>query len=375
MSNQGSRQEPVLGHVQPRSAAALTSDPGPVSADPVSLIEGELPAPERAAAPPQPVNRTPKGGQGPGRGSVSFQSPYGGRSRRTVRSTRLDARNQSVENSRNRWLVSYADFMTLLLGFFVVMYAISSVNEEKYQQMSKTFAGIFENSSMSLELLPAGDVVIPVTPITVDAPPDRQRDRQALEGDTGLLTSREFVASELGGILANDGLDIAANENWLEISLDSAISFEPDSAELKPEAQTYLQEISRWLSTFDNPVTVEGYTDNVPVNGRRFASNWQLSSARASSVAAYLATGGIDAKRVSAVGYGENHPVATNASPEGRAQNRRVVIVVAHKGTLPRNLNAAPETSAFALVRHGDDSQSEVPQRRTKQGGLLFSNE
>jgi len=122
-------------------------------------------------------------------------------------------------------------------------------------------------------------------------------------------------------------------------------------------------------------VTIEGYTDNVAIQTGPFASNWLLSSARASAVAEYLAARGVDERRLSAVGYGENDALATNATPEGRARNRRVVLVVAHNGNLPRNLNTAPETSAFAFVRHEDDKSAQVPSRRTEGGGLLFTNE
>ena len=100
-----------------------------------------------------------------------------------------------------------------------------------------------------------------------------------------------------------------------------------------------------------------------------------LSGARASQVANFLTEQGIDPTRISAVGYGENHAIATNATPGGRARNRRVVLVVAHNGNLPRNLNTAPETSAFAFVRHAEDPTSEIEPKRTEDGGLIFTNE
>ena len=255
------------------------------------------------------------------------------------------------------------------------MYAIPSINEEKYQKLSKTFAGIFENSTLTMDPLQVGEPVAPVTSEIVDAATDVPRDQSTEERSSALLTSHEHVASALGGITDNKGLNVASNERWMEISLDAEISFEPDSARLKPAAVEYLRDIVDWLSTFDNPITIEGFTDNLPVSSGKFASNWQLSAARASAVAEGLTLAGIDAERISAVGYGENHPLATNASPEGRAKNRRVVIVVAHDGKDSRNLNASPETSAFAFVRHGEDEALDVPTRRTAKGGLLFSNE
>lgn len=307
--------------------------------------------------------------------------------RRTIdrAKSRRGGRDLPGEDYRNRWLVSYADFVTLLLGLFVVMYAISSVNEEKYQKLTKTFAGIFESSSSTMDPLQVFEPITSVTSEVVDAATDAPRDhsprdhaprdKEADARSSAMLTSRDHVASALGGITTNQGLHIASNERWLEISLDAEIAFESDSARLKPAAVSYLQDIVDWLSTFENPITIEGFTDNVPVSGGRYTSNWQLSSARASAVAEYLTQTGIEGSRISAVGYGENHPLVTNASPEGRAKNRRVVIVVAHDGKLPRNLNSAPETSARAVVRYADDKVSDVPQRRNAQGGLVFSNE
>lgn len=343
------RQDPVVGDFGPR----------------LDTI-----APEAAL---HAVTRTEEAGT---RSSEPKGSNHGTPKRRTRgrAKSHSSGREGPGEDSRNRWLVSYADFVTLLLGLFVVMYAISSINEEKYQKLSKTFAGIFENSALTMDPLQVGEPVAPVTSEIVDAATEAPRDHSADERSSAMLTSREQVASALGGIARNKGVNVASNERWMEISLDAEISFEPDSARLKPAAMIYLRDIVDWLGSFDNPITVEGFTDNVPVSSGKFASNWQLSAARASAVAEGLTLAGIDAERISAVGYGENHPVATNASPEGRAKNRRVVIVVAHDGKDSRNLNASPQTSAFAFIRQGEDDVLEVPARRTTQGGLLFSN-
>ncbi len=370
------RQEPVIGQADPRlqtresdellqASSVLFDRPFDQTLSPGLTHADDFQLPSTRSS--EGANRTVE----------SLESNHSTpRSRTTSREkSRRGGRGPSGEDSRNRWLVSYADFVTLLLGLFVVMYAISSINEEKYQKLSKTFAGIFENSSLTMDPLQFGEPVATVTSEVVDTATDTPRDQPAQARNSAMLTSHEHVTSALGGISRNKGLNIASNERWLEISLDAEISFAPDSAQLKPAAVAYLRDIVDWLSTFENPVTIEGFTDNVPVNGGRFASNWQLSSARASAVAEILTQDGIDAERISAVGYGENHPLATNASPEGRAKNRRVVIVVAHDGKLPRNLNATPESSAFAVVRHGDDDVSDVPQRRTAQGGLLFSND
>jgi chemotaxis protein MotB len=370
------RQEPVVGEFDQRRdlstpEAVLLASSAPF-VNSISQTNSSNQNSAHASIPPLPRSSE----AGARSLETGESSPSSARRRTTVRAkSRRGGREKPGEDSRNRWLVSYADFVTLLLGLFVVMYAISSINEEKYQKLSKTFAGIFENSSLTMDPLQIGEPVAPVTSEVVEAATDVPREQPADAKSSALLTSREHVASALGGITKNKGLNVASNERWLEISLDAEISFESDSARLKPAAVEYLRDIVDWLGTFENPVTIEGFTDNVPVNGGRFASNWQLSAARASAVAENLTLAGIDAERISAVGYGENHPLATNASPEGRAKNRRVVIVVAHDGKEPRNLNSSPETSAFAFVRRDDDEVFDVPPRRTAQGGLLFSNE
>ena len=387
----GTRQEPVIGQFDPRLETSASQASLLASSAPLIRPLSETLSPGLNPGEPfqQPLTRSREAGTW---SSGARESNHSTPRRRTIyrAKSRRGGRDLPGEDSRNRWLVSYADFVTLLLGLFVVMYAISSVNEEKYQKLSKTFAGIFENSPLTMDPLQVGEPIASVTSEVVDAATDAlfdhspgdhspgdnsPRDKKADARSSALLTSRDHVTSALGGITRNQGLNIASNERWLEISLDAEISFEPASARLKPAAVSYLRDIVDWLSTFENPITIEGFTDNVPVSGSKFASNWQLSSARASAVAEYLTQAGIDGSRISAVGYGENHPLATNASPQGRAKNRRVVIVVAHDGKLPRNLNSAPETSAFAVVRYVDDEVSDVPQRRTAQGGLLFSNE
>ncbi|MCP5181198.1 MAG: OmpA family protein [Pseudomonadales bacterium] len=292
---------------------------------------------------------------------------------RRERAQRLRLRLAGADN-RGRWLVSYADFMTLLFGFFVVMYAISSVNEEKYKELSATLSGIFESVPLTDKAVQIGE---PQTAVSSDIVPvaDTPAREEPVAGDTKMRTSRDYAQSTLGGFADAAGMQIASNDHWLEISLDSELAFAQGSASLRAEAARYLKEISAYLKSFPNPVTIEGYTDNVPAENSRFGSNWQLSAARAAAVADYLSGQGIDSERLSSVGYGENHPIATNATPEGRARNRRVVLVVAHNGNLPRNLNTAPETSAFAFVRHADDNAPVLPQRRTGEGGLLFTND
>ena len=293
-----------------------------------------------------------------------------------MNAARYVPRRERLADSHNqeRWLISYSDFMTLLFGFFVVMYAVSSVNEEKYRVLSDTLIQVFDAPARSTDPIQVGEPQKAASPNVVNASEEPGFEKFE-EGDTVMRTAQSTAESELGGFAADDGVTVNSNDHWLEISLDSEVSFAPNDAELSAFARRFLDETAAYLKTFEHPVTVEGYTDNVPVESSRYSNNWVLSAARAGQVAQYLMEQGVKGERISSVGYGENHPVATNATPEGRARNRRVVLVVAHNGNLPRNLNTAPETSAFAFVRHAEDAELEVEAKRKSDGGLIFSNE
>ncbi len=278
-------------------------------------------------------------------------------------------------DNRDRWLVSYSDFITLLFGFFVVMYAISSVNEGKYRILSHSLTAAFNHDARSLDPIQIGEPLLSASPHVIDMPDsDGYQDREP--GDTHIEPSREEIAERLAGLDAADQVQVRQNNDWLEVSLDSELLFAPGAAQLTPRASELLTETAGYLLAFDNPVTVEGYTDNVPTASARFPSNWELSAARASAVVRFLAAAGVERSRLTAVGYGENHALETNATPTGRAANRRVVVVVARRGNLARNLNSG-NGSAFAYVRRGEPEQLDeaVKQLRTDSGGVLFTSE
>ncbi|MCB1686205.1 MAG: OmpA family protein [Pseudomonadales bacterium] len=279
------------------------------------------------------------------------------------------------EDNHERWLISYSDFITLLFGFFVVMYAISSVNEGKYRILSSTLDQAFHKESRALEPIQVGDPLLAASPHIVDIP-EQTGYRDEEEGNTHVAPSKQDVADRLAGFTADDGVVVQEDNDWLEISLDANLMFDAGSAGLAPAARALLARTASYLKDFDNPVTVEGYTDNVPVHSARYPSNWALSAARAAIVADFLAAAGVDRKRLAAVGYGENHALQTNATPAGRASNRRVVIVVARQGNQPRNLNAGG-ASAFAFVRQGEPAglDESIRQIRTESGGLLFTSD
>ncbi len=274
------------------------------------------------------------------------------------------------EDDADRWMVSYADFITLLFGFFVVMYAISSVNDEKYRVLSATLQKAFAVDAASLKPIQVGEPNLVASPHVVDLPDSHAYADQA-EGDTFISDPLDNAASLLGGFAAQEGISVHSNNEWLELNVATGLLFAPGTAQLNEGAKTLLGPALDLIQSTDNPITIEGYTDNIPSESAQFPSNWTLSSARASAVASYFVGRGIRAERIAAVGYGENHPVETNATPAGRAANRRVVLVIARQAGGARNLNAS--SSATAVVRQAGPEEPAPKPVRTPDGGLLFS--
>lgn len=226
------------------------------------------------------------------------------------------------KSSHERWLVSYADFITLLFGFFVVMYSVSQVSEQKYRVLSETLSNVFHgntNQSVDREIGHAN-------------PLDNQGKISGLSPQVNLVDT-QVLARDLQEALIHlvqpHQVRISATEEWVQIDLNANVLFDSASADLKPEARDLFRQIAVRLAPFDNEIEVSGHTDNLPIRTNRFHSNWELSSARASAAVRLLAEDGIDPHQLSAVGYGEYRPVADNATEEGRLANRRVVLMVA----------------------------------------------
>ena len=247
----------------------------------------------------------------------------------------------AVEEHENheRWLVSYADFITLLFAFFVVMYSISQVNEGKYRVLAKTLDSVFNDDPLSIMKTPAltldpiqfGDPVMrPRNPDLGIELPDNGGDSR--EDDNDLNEEQEdikkVIESGFSELIKGGLLDVSGNKNRLEIELKSKILFEPGGAILQFEAEHVLSHLAIVLSGYENQILVEGHTDNIPIKTYHFPSNWELSSARSAAVVNLFAREGIEPKRMSVVGYGEFRPIADNQTKKGQQRNRRVVIVV-----------------------------------------------
>ncbi len=223
--------------------------------------------------------------------------------------------------NHERWLVSYADFITLLFAFFVVMYAISSVNEGKYKVFSSSLRSVFETppgSSKPIELLHGS------------ASSSKTEDKQVSDEQKKVLVQiRQDMMGALSKNVGHSSIRVTDHGTWIGVDIQSELLFSSGSAVLSNQALMTLSGIATVLQRYTNVVRVQGYTDNVPVVNSVYPSNWELSAARAVSVLRLFEEQGIDPHRMSAVAYGEFHPVADNNTEAGRTRNRRVLIAIA----------------------------------------------
>ena len=252
-------------------------------------------------------------------------------------------RHQEEHENHERWLVSYADFITLLFAFFVVMYSISSINEGKYKILSETLTGVFNQPDRSIKPIPVGDE----RPRTTE--PDRSMVDEAAPQQIAASTLQNIADSirdAFGGLLQSDQLKVRGNELWIEIELSSGLLFPSGDALPNDEAFEIIEKIAKILAPYGNPIHVEGFTDNQPIKTAQYPTNWELSAARAASIVRMLAMDGVDPSRMAAVGYGEFQPVADNATADGRARNRRVVLVVSRNLDVRRSVSGVGSANA-----------------------------
>jgi chemotaxis protein MotB len=242
-----------------------------------------------------------------------------------------------------RWLVSYADFITLLFAFFVVMYAISTVNEGKYRVLSETLGKVFATENGSplpvdparppIDAPPAGDLVI-LPGMPASTPPLPEQGGSATPGGTPFADMVNQLQVSLSALTGQGLVSVSTEGGRVVVHMQSQLLFDSGDARLSARALQALQSVARVLDGSPYPIRVEGHTDNLPISTLRFPSNWELSAARAASVVHYLARLGIAPTRMSAVGFGAHRPKADNRTEQGRAMNRRVTLVVL-AGTQP----------------------------------------
>jgi len=230
--------------------------------------------------------------------------------------------------SHERWLVSYADFITLLFAFFVVLYAFAKADEQKQQQVSAAIDSGFQ----SLSIVPPFSIRGAADARQWVATLSRREARHsfsAAELRADLEKMRRDLQQRLSAQIARKVVAVQLSRDGLVISLREAGFFDSGTATPRPETAVTLQQISQAIEGTSYDLRVEGHTDSVPIHNSEFDSNWELSSARATRIGRMLLQmQAIPAEQLSAAGYAEYHPVADNSTAEGRAENRRVDLVV-----------------------------------------------
>jgi chemotaxis protein MotB len=231
-------------------------------------------------------------------------------------------------NSQDRWLVSYADLMTLLFAFFTVMYGISTVDADKLGPAASSFQTAFSSNSV-------------VEPIASDRGTSLSPSSPVVAADAIMPTPasnlgdvRQRLSVELADAIGSGRLEIVDDPRGLVLSLPVEATFATGSADVQRDALTLIGRLAATVGPLGNALRIEGHTDDVPIRTARYGSNWELSTARASAVVAFLiGDGKIEPARLSAAGYGEFHPRVPNDSAGNRARNRRVDIVVLNSVT------------------------------------------
>ncbi|MDF2181372.1 flagellar motor protein MotB [Neptuniibacter sp. CAU 1671] len=284
----------------------------------------------------------------------------------------------------DRWVLSYADFITLLFAFFVVMYAISSVNEDKYRGLAEALTGIFIGLDDSGEKADKGEghnlrglgmfmggTVDKDAPRVTLAPPD-QTETMTLEA------LKQALQVNFSQLVAAGTMTVTGNDLWVAIEVRSGDLFASASATPTDLADQLLEPLAQILSGSENPIHVEGFTDNQPLTSRQFPSNWELSAARAAAVVRLLTEFGVDPKRMAAVGYGEYQPAYSNRTAKGQQLNRRVVIVISRDEKVRRvvtafgSQNVSSDAVSTLFSEPGTEPRPVVEQVQKEDGGVLF---
>ena len=257
------------------------------------------------------------------------------------------------------WAIPYGDLLTLLLAFFVVMYAISSVNAGKYRVLSDSLFAAFRGEQRRMEPIQVGEresgtgadmqtTVVQqsdldnraqthLAPIPVQSAASRNSGNaltgvklppQAAAAAAALSHVADEVERAMNSLVQKNMVTVRRNDFWIEVEMRTDILFPSGSAKLAPSATDIIQQLGSVLAPFPNPIRVEGHTDNVPIKTAVFSSNWELSAARAGSVVRVLASHGVAPERLAVIGYGEQRPLKGNDTSDGRNANRRVVVVI-----------------------------------------------
>jgi chemotaxis protein MotB len=230
-------------------------------------------------------------------------------------------------DNHDRWLISYADFVTLLFAFFVVMYAISSVNETKYKTFSDSLSIAFSNQPHSSYTTIVPNAQDQLLKALVDKRTARLGEQQRKLQDR-MRNLASGLRQMMSPLINQHQVSINLTKRGVVIDISASSLFKTGEAVLQPGALNVLRQVSLVLINEELPIEVEGHTDDIPIMTAQFPTNWELSSARASSVVRMMINNGVPEKRLVVVGLASNQPLVPNDTQENRARNRRVSIAI-----------------------------------------------
>lgn len=246
------------------------------------------------------------------------------------------ARKKRPEEHENheRWLVSYADFITLLFAFFVVMYAISSLNEGKYRVLSDSLVDAFKRAPSSQEPIRVvreqprstkPSVILPPIVVRKTDPEQEAKRKKEEEKMKGIATDLLKVMEPL---MKEGQVRVTQSPLGISIEINASVLFAPGQALLQNPSIEVLTAVAQVAAGVPNAIHIEGHTDNIPISTPAYPSNWELSTARASSVVRLFIENGVSPARLMAIGFADQRPVEPNDSNAGRGRNRRVTIMI-----------------------------------------------
>jgi chemotaxis protein MotB len=224
--------------------------------------------------------------------------------------------------NHERWLISYADFITLLFAFFVVMYAISSVNIGKYVVFSDALGDAFGGAGA------AKPINTQVQNLPIPNPGLKRRTELLRKEKEQMTRLAQDLLSTLAPLVKEGKVRVTQNSRGVSVEINASVLFDPGDARLTSESTEALRAVAGLLKEDSHNVQVEGHTDKQPISNAKFPSNWELSAVRASSVVRLFIDAGVAPERLTAVGFSANAPVAPNDTPQGRARNRRVAVTI-----------------------------------------------
>ncbi|NMM28508.1 MAG: flagellar motor protein MotD [Glaciimonas sp.] len=233
---------------------------------------------------------------------------------------------EAEAENQDRWLISYADFITLLFALFVVMYAVSSINEGKYRVLSNALGNAFGRESV----LPSIVVKPPAAlPIPSRLPNQKTRRIEAIRHEREQMTSMaRDILKVLSPLIQEGKVRVTQTSLGVSVEINASVLFPTGDAKLTEESGQALKAVAAVLKNDTHVIQVEGHTDNLPIRNLVFPSNWELSAVRASSVVRLFIENGIVETRLTAVGYGPTRPIVENNTAEGRSKNRRVAVTI-----------------------------------------------